>query len=234
MDRIVKNSDKKSVLSIFSDNMSLTLFGDLLKSFGYNVTCAKSVRDAEVLIESGQDFDIVFTQLTHSAMPSAAGNSEVYALNVSSLKALTNNTPIVILCSGSEPDKVQEAARMGVSACILRSASTNRIKHIFEIVMDGGTSFPKEMMFSDPVRISEQVRGFSKDEAQLISHLAHGRSNKEIAFAMSTTEEKIKQSLRSVYEHLGTKNRTQTVIQAMDLNPNEFTNRLQSLFQEIA
>lgn len=234
MDRIVEISDKRSVLSTFSDNISLTLIGDLLESFGYDVTRAKSVRDAAILIEDGQNFDIVFTQLTQSAMTSAAKNSEVHPLNVTSLRALTHNTPIVILCSGSEPDKVQEAARMGVSACILRSASTNRIKHIFEIVMDGGTSFPKEMVFSDPVRVSEKIRGFSKDEAQLISHLAHGRSNKEIAFAMSTTEEKIKQSLRSVYEHLGTKNRTQTVIQAMDLNPNEFTNRLQSLFQEIA
>lgn len=234
MDRIVEISDKRSVLSTFSDNISLTLIGDLLESFGYDVTRAKSVRDAAILIEDGQNFDIVFTQLTQSAMTSAAKNSEVHPLNVTSLRALTHNTPIVILCSGSEPDKVQEAARMGVSACILRSASTNQIKHIFEIVMDGGTSFPKEMVFSDPVRVSEKIRGFSKDEAQLISHLAHGRSNKEIAFAMSTTEEKIKQSLRSVYEHLGTKNRTQTVIQAMDLNPNEFTNRLQSLFQEIA
>jgi DNA-binding NarL/FixJ family response regulator len=231
MDRNIENYGEKSVLAIFFDNMSLTLIGDLIKSFGYNVTCAKSIDDVENLMQDGQSFDIVFTQLTQSASASATGNSVV---DITSLRAFTKGTPVVILCSGSNPDKVQEAAGLGVSACILRSTSTTRIKHVFEIVMDGGTSFPKEMMFSDPVRVSEKVRSFSPDEAQLISHLAHGRSNKEIAFAMSTTEEKIKQSLRGVYEHLGTKNRTQTVIEAMDLNPSDFTNRLQSLFKEIA
>lgn len=60
--------------------------------------------------------------------------------------------------------------------------------------------------------------GLTRREVEMLSHLAKGQSNKEIARALGLSPNTVKTHLANLYDKLGVKNRTQAVTVAQDMS----------------
>ena len=112
----------------------------------------------------------------------------------------------VIICSASsDPDQIAAAFRLGATSYIcksvnpvdlpsaIRQAHEQNVYHAFGLA---------------PTTDSAQPLDLTEREATILSAVAHGSSNKEIAKELWVTEQTVKFHLTNTYRKLGVSNRT--------------------------
>lgn len=144
---------------------------------------------------------------------------------------------VILLTSYEREQDISAGFRAGANAYCLKDISISSLTNAINSVMDGA-------LWVDP-RLSKKLIGLiqpqksettqlrehleprnlegksygrlSERELQVLSHLVHGMSNREMAEQMFLSQETIKTHLRHVFEKLDASDRTQAAIKALKL-----------------
>lgn len=165
-----------------------------------------------------------------------AGNHELILLDSGSrhgglaadVDALVNtraDVPVVVLCDVLEHQALLDALGAGANGYLLKDISTEALVSSLKLVMLGEKVFPSLMsalLIKGVVRAPQtagnnaDLRELSHREVQILPYLVAGEPNKVIARRLRVTEATVKVHMKSLMRKIGTANRTQAAIWALN------------------
>jgi DNA-binding NarL/FixJ family response regulator len=134
--------------------------------------------------------------------------------------------PVIVLSASDNPKHARRAIDAGVSGFIHKSASFERMHEAINTVLAGGMHWPDFLLAesdqsaaatadNDSPQIREAiVDGLTKRQLDILSCLAQGMSNREIADTLHISENTVKTHLKAVMLELSCTNRTAAVVLA--------------------
>lgn len=204
----------------------------------------KLVRDGlkPFLLELAPDAEILDAANMDEAMAASEGKTNLGLIlldlmmpgmdglkGLALLKTKFPKVPVVIVSGFSSRDHVVAAVQAGAAGFIPKTVSGTAMVNALRLVLSGEKYLPSSTFFDDPAnQMSMPSMGaprvvgtpppfdkLSRREAEILSLLVEGRTNKEIAIALDLQEITIKVHLRNVYRKIGAANRAQAVRIAM-------------------
>jgi DNA-binding NarL/FixJ family response regulator len=136
------------------------------------------------------------------------------------LRSLLPGAQIVMLTVYDDSDRIFHALEMGASGYLLKRASADEILQAIQDVHKGGApmsayiarkvvqSFQKQTPAARPDEV------LSKRESEVLSYVARGYSDKEVADALGLTPATVRSYLKSIYGKLHVHSRTQAILKA--------------------
>ena len=138
---------------------------------------------------------------------------------------------IVVLAADEDEDALFDALQAGAAAFIGKDVDPDDLVPIIRRVAHGDYLI-NEQVFSRPAVASRVLQAFrelvvqdraaapifaplSPREAEILDHIAQGMANKEVAFALSISEQTVKNHMSSVLRKLAVNDRTQAVVYAV-------------------
>lgn len=121
--------------------------------------------------------------------------------------------PIVVLTAHAEPEYVEEAVRAGASGYLLKSAPREEMIRAVRAAASGDAYIQAEVTKPLLVKFARELRtggaapALSNREHEVVSLLAEGLADKQIASRLGLSESTVKGYLRQVYEKLGASDR---------------------------
>ncbi|KXF79496.1 LuxR family transcriptional regulator [Paramesorhizobium deserti] len=172
----------------------------------------------KLILEAG-DIDLLLLDLT---MPGVSGLSGLVTL-----KAIQPALPIMIVSATDDPATIRRALELGASGFISKSASMETINKAVSAVLAGDIWAPQEIdLGSEPdPEISDlisRIRTLTPQQTRVLSMLAEGLLNKQIAYELSVSEATIKAHVSAVLQKLGVDSRTQAVIRLSKIGSDSF------------
>jgi DNA-binding NarL/FixJ family response regulator len=177
--------------------------------------------DSTVIVEAGdfettktavtgtEDIDLVLLDLS---MPGASGLSGLV-----SLRGISPDVPMIVVSAHDDPETIRRALELGASGFISKSASMEEIRAAVQVVLGGGIASPagidlgveRDPEVSDLIR---RLQTLTPQQTRVLSMLAEGLLNKQIAYELGVSEATIKAHVSAVLQKLGVDSRTQAVI----------------------
>ena len=115
---------------------------------------------------------------------------------------------VVMLSASTTPDLIDEALRRGASAYVLKTVDPSDLPSTLRQVI-GGTVFSTVGAAENSPSSGAKAAGLTEREIAILTELASGKSNDEIAKELWVTQQTVKFHLTNIYRKLGAKNRTQ-------------------------
>lgn len=203
--------DQLRVLIADDHEMILEMFAMFLGAgSGMAVTTAKTLDEAVVLIEAQGPYDVVLLDLNMPGMNGIAGLRKAIRSN--------GGKPVAILTGNPTPRMVEEIMNAGSAGIVLKTTPARSLGNAIRFMHAGEHYMPLELV-RDRRGAGADVGGgrLSEKEMLVLTYLAEGRQNKEIATALSLAEPTIKMHVKSICKKLGAQNRTQAVVVARNL-----------------
>jgi DNA-binding NarL/FixJ family response regulator len=163
-------------------------------------------------------------------------NAEVEGLDgmdaIRELKRRGSNISVVVMTTHDDEEKLFYAIKYGAAAYILKSISIEDLVRVIRRVA-AGEYLINDSVLAKPVLASKVLKSFrdlaeeadheaeplyiplSNREVQVLDYIAKGNSNKEIARAMSISDQTVKNHITSIMRKLAVNDRTQAVVYAM-------------------
>ncbi len=197
------------------------LVRDGLRPFLLELDPTAEILDAATLgeaidqIDSTPGIGLVLLDLMMPGMDGLGGLHQI--------KTRIPDTPVVIVSGYSTRDHVVAAVQAGAAGFIPKTVSGATMVNALRLVLSGEKYLPSSSFFEDPANQSAlspaaKPQGapppfdrLSRREAEILAQLVEGRTNKEIAIALSLQEITIKVHLRNVYRKISAANRAQAV-----------------------
>ena len=136
------------------------------------------------------------------------------------IRTLLPAVQIVMLTVYDDSDRIFQALEMGASGYLLKRATADEIVQAIHDVHHGGApmsayiarkvvqSFQKQSPTAKP---DERL---SKRESEVLTYVARGYSDKEVAEALGLTSATVRSYLKTIYSKLHVHSRTQAIIKA--------------------
>jgi DNA-binding NarL/FixJ family response regulator len=130
-------------------------------------------------------------------------------------------TGIVVFTMYKNPAYVYEAMNAGASGYILKSATKDELVRAVRAVHQGSgflqaeVTKPLLLRLASDAKVESDRTNLTLREIEIVEMLADGNGNREIARALSISEETIKTHLRRIYDKLGASDRAQAVAIAL-------------------
>ncbi|PWL19206.1 DNA-binding response regulator [Falsochrobactrum shanghaiense] len=161
------------------------------------------------LVSERDDLDLLLLDLT---MPGGAGLSGLVAI-----KALQPALPTIIVSATDDTATIRQAIKLGASGFISKSASMETIGEAVDAVLAGDIWTPSGI---DPAQESDpeiealiaRIRTLTPQQSRVLTMLADGLLNKQIAYELKVSEATVKAHVSAVLQKLGVDSRTQAVI----------------------
>jgi len=137
------------------------------------------------------------------------------------IHAAKPDLPVVILTMSAEPEYVEDAVRKGAAGYLVKNAPQSELIRAVRAAAAGDAYIQAEVTrpllarFARDVRAPGAAPALSPREQQVVSLLAEGLANKQIAHRLDISETTIKGYLRDVYDKLGANDRAQAVAIAL-------------------
>jgi NarL family two-component system response regulator LiaR len=137
------------------------------------------------------------------------------------LKTIRDDDPfpaVIVLTSFQEDQRVVEAIRCGALSYLTKTTAVDRVVEAVRAAAEGGSLLEPGVaaLLVREVRSGDgrpaPLRSLSPRELEVLTGLARGRSNREIAKALSLGEETVKTHVSNVLAKLGFADRTQAAI----------------------
>lgn len=165
---------------------------------------------AKQLLLETEDVDLVLLDLR---MPGASGLSGLV-----SLRGIVPNVPIIVVTASDDNDTIRRSLELGASGFISKSSSLSEIRNGIEAVLAGKVCLPDHIDLGgeDDPEISELIKrlhALTPQQTRVLSMLAEGLLNKQIAYELGVSEATIKAHVSAVLQKLSVDSRTQAVIQ---------------------
>jgi two-component system, NarL family, response regulator LiaR len=125
---------------------------------------------------------------------------------------------VIVLTSFLDEDRAIEAVRAGALSYLPKTLATDRVVEAVRVAAAGGSVLDPGVAASLVARVrrgdedDDPLRVLSPRERQVLATLARGRTNRQIARALSLSEETVKSYVSSVLAKLGLHDRTQAAI----------------------
>jgi DNA-binding NarL/FixJ family response regulator len=130
------------------------------------------------------------------------------------LQSLRSSGPrVLVLTSATDPSAASQAVRAGAAGVLYKDIDPDALVRAIRSVHDGNVLLAQEAAGS-------LVRGSRADsltarEREVLSRIAEGRSNREIARLLRLSEKTVKAHVSSVLAKLGVQDRTQAAVYAV-------------------
>ncbi len=138
---------------------------------------------------------------------------------------------IVVLSTEEDEDALFESIKAGAAAFVLKDISPEDLVVIIRRVV-AGEYLINDKVFSKPAVASRVLKEFrelavygqeaapifaplSPREVEILDNIAQGMTNKQVAYALSISEQTVKNHMSSILRKLSVNDRTQAVVYAM-------------------
>ena len=138
---------------------------------------------------------------------------------------------IVVLATEEDEDALFESIKSGAAAFILKDIAPEDLVMIIRRVV-AGEYLINDKVFSKPAVASRVLKEFrelavygqeaapifaplSPREVEILDNIAQGMTNKQVAYALSISEQTVKNHMSSILRKLSVNDRTQAVVYAM-------------------
>lgn len=130
---------------------------------------------------------------------------------------------LIVLLDARSELSAADFVRFGMSSVISRDASLDEVVFSVRQVLAGQKALDGQMAsrliaeLSAAVKHTDQVRrdgGLTRRELQVLTLVADGLPNREVAQSLHISENTVKNHMRSVHEKLGVRTRTEAVVTA--------------------
>ena len=170
---------------------------------------------ARDLAERHADADVMLLDL---AMPGVSGFS-----GLMTLRAAFPNLPIIIVSATDDPQTIRRAIDLGASGFTSKSSGIDEIREAVRTVLMGEIAVPEGFSGgpepdSGVAELLARVRTLTPQQGRVLSMLAEGLLNKQIAYELGVSEATIKAHVSAILLKLDVDSRTQAVIQLSKLN----------------
>lgn len=181
------------------------------------ITPAATYPEALAVVASSRGFDLILFEQSLLPRGDGTGMAEVVRR--------AGSTPVVVLSNLDSRDDVAQAMTAGAAGFLPKSSPIARIQHALRAVLDGGTCYPD---FANDVPVAPQDADAPSDaerdriglltnrQRDVLALVGEGRSNKDIAEALGISEGTVKVHVGAILKALGTSNRTQAALIAID------------------
>jgi DNA-binding NarL/FixJ family response regulator len=138
---------------------------------------------------------------------------------------------IIVLAVNEDEDALFDAIKAGAAAFILKDVSPDDLVAIIRRVA-AGEYLINDKVFAKPAVASRVLKEFrelaiygqeaapifaplSPREVEILDNIAQGMTNKQVAYALSISEQTVKNHMSSILRKLSVNDRTQAVVYAM-------------------
>ena len=185
----------KQALAGLADNIDILEAGDF--------------ESTKALVVGNDDLDLVLLDLS---MPGASGLSGLV-----SLRGVHPSVPMIVVSAHDDPETIRRSIELGASGFISKSASMEEIRGAVDVVLAGGIASPtgidlgveRDPEISDLIK---RLQSLTPQQTRVLSMLAEGLLNKQIAYELDISEATIKAHVSAILQKLGVDSRTQAVI----------------------
>ncbi len=147
------------------------------------------------------------------------------------LKRELPHTGVIVMASNDDEDQLFEAIKAGAAAYVLKDIDPTDLIAIIRRVR-AGEYLINDKVFSKPAVASRVLKEFrelavygseaqpifaplSPREVEILDNIAQGMTNKQVANALSISEQTVKNHMSSILRKLSVNDRTQAVVYAM-------------------
>ena len=136
------------------------------------------------------------------------------------LRALMPDLQILMLTVYDDSDRIFQALQMGASGYLLKRATADEILQAIQDVHRGGAPMSPYIArkvvqsFQHQVPTTKSDDVLSKRESDVLSYVARGYSDKEVAEALGLTTATVRSYLKTIYSKLHVHSRTQAITKA--------------------
>ncbi len=182
---------------------------------GARVHAADSVHELLGLIEHFPDAELLLLDLH---MPGARGYSAL-----AHIRGQYPGLPTIVVSGHEEAQVARRALAHGASAYIAKSAPVEEIVRAIGAVLDGDVwSSPAllegpSQLHGGEAAVAAQIATLTPQQFRVMTMLAEGLLNKQIAWELGVSEATIKAHMTAIMRKLGVNNRTQVALAANQL-----------------
>ena len=190
--------------------------------------------DMEVVGEAGNGRDAlaIVSELTPDVVLMDLGLPAPNGIETTQrLKRELPHTAVVVLASNDDEDQLFDAIKAGAAAYVLKDIDPSDLTAIIRRVR-AGEYLINDKVFSKPAVASRVLKEFrelavygndaqpifaplSPREVEILDNIAQGMTNKQVAYALSISEQTVKNHMSSILRKLSVNDRTQAVVYAM-------------------
>jgi len=141
------------------------------------------------------------------------------------------HTGVIVLAANDDEDQLFEAIKAGAAAYVLKDIDPTDLIAIIRRVRSGEYLI-NDKVFAKPAVASRVLKEFrelavygsdaqpifaplSPREVEILDNIAQGMTNKQVAYALSISEQTVKNHMSSILRKLSVNDRTQAVVYAM-------------------
>jgi DNA-binding NarL/FixJ family response regulator len=172
-----------------------------------DITVVGESGDGESCVDDAERLrpDVILLDLR---MPGADG--------VSALKRLRDNPArVLVVTSYTEPSAVLPAVRAGAAGYVYKDVDPPALAAAIRSVHAGHVLLHPDVVRLLAAENSARSVELTARERDVLAELARGRSNREIARALSVTEKTVKTHVSAILGKLGVQDRTQAALHAV-------------------
>ena len=186
---------------------------DALPMYGYDVTIAEDGIEAlKILSDDNKNFDLVLLDVM---MPNMDGWDTLKAIRKNSK---TEYLPVIMITAVSEDQKVVSGLKIGADDYIVKPFILPNLLARIEAVLRRSKGQAEASKKEKKINKDVNIDALTPKEKEVLSLVAKGASNQEIADKLCVQDVTIKTHLNSIFKKLKVANRTQAVLLAMEIN----------------
>ncbi|AYC99525.1 response regulator transcription factor [Neorhizobium sp. NCHU2750] len=188
-----------------------------LKAMSEDVTIIEC-GEFSAALRAGEEHPDADLMLLDLAMPGVSGFS-----GLMTLRAQFSALPIVIVSATDDCATVRRSIELGASGFIPKSSGLDDIRGAIRTVLDGGIFTPggdQGLGDDDPAlnEIFDRLKTLTPQQNRVLTMLAEGLLNKQIAYELGVSEATIKAHVSAILLKLNVDSRTQAVIKLGKIN----------------
>jgi len=187
---------------------------DVLPSYGYEVIVAMDGFNALRILKNSEekDFDLIILDIM---MPNLDGWETLKAIRSDKN---TESIPVIMLTALDEDYQQVSGLKFGADDYVVKPFSLpNLLARVEALLRRSKWRKEKFIGASLPMSSNDPIDELTSREKDVLSLVAKGASNQEIAEKLYVREVTVKTHLNNIYKKLNVTNRTQAVLLAMQL-----------------
>jgi DNA-binding NarL/FixJ family response regulator len=178
---------------------------------GVDILEAEDILSLQEVLTANQDADLVLLDLH---MPGAYGFGAL-----AFVQGLCPSIPVLVVSGNEKPEIMRKALKYGARGFLPKSSDMSVIREAIECVLSGTTWMPNDIALEDQgessgeeQKIMEAISSLTPQQYLVLTMVAQGLLNKQIAYELDVTEATIKAHMTAIFRKLDVRSRTQAVL----------------------
>lgn len=180
------------------------------------ITQAGNFSQALKILDSDSKIDLIIADLDMADINWEEGLAEI--------KRKAPNARIVVISACEDNRSIKRALELGISGYIPKRSDTKVLTSALKLVLDGGSYLPPSILeyahpeiYGDNDSEPRKSKILTPRQTEVLSYVAQGLSNKQIAYNMGVSEATVKLHINALLRSVGATNRTQAVVMSQKM-----------------